>query len=194
LIVNKPKNYIEAQTFDKLDFTKDALQQGEYETCTFSNCDFSSVDLSDFGFIDCEFKDCNLSMVKLAKTAMKEVKFKACKVVGVHFGDCQEFLFAVNFENCTLNLSSFYRRKMKGTKFRQSSLQEVDFTEADLTQASFNECDLLNATFENTILEKADLRSAFNYSIDPATNYIKKARFSKEGIAGLLDRYDIVIE
>jgi hypothetical protein len=49
------------------------------------------------------------------------------------------------------------------------------------------------ATFENTILEKADLRTAYNYSIDPTMNKIKKAMFSKAGISGLLDRLDIDI-
>jgi hypothetical protein len=33
-----------------------------------------------------------------------------------------------------------------------------------------------------------------NYSIDPDLNKIKKARFSTQGIAGLLDKYDIEIE
>jgi hypothetical protein len=43
-------------------------------------------------------------------------------------------------------------------------------------------------------LEKADFRTAFNYSINPETNRIKKAKFSKEGLNGLLDKYDIEIE
>jgi hypothetical protein len=53
---------------------------------------------------------------------------------------------------------------------------------------------MANATFENTILEKADLRTSYNYLIDPEINRIKKAKFSKEGIVGLLHRYDIEIE
>ncbi len=188
------KNYIEARTFEKMNFTaKDPFERGEYESCKFINCDFASVDLSEFSFIDCEFQDCNLSMIKLTKTAMKEVKFKACKGSGVGLMTVRSFVCS-KLRKLHLNLSSFYRRKMKGTKFANSSLHEVDFTETDLTQAVFNQCDLLNAMFDNTILEKADLRNAFNYSIDPSINYIKKAKFSKEGIAGLLDRYDIVIE
>ncbi|MGB5462457.1 MAG: pentapeptide repeat-containing protein, partial [Aureibaculum sp.] len=34
----------------------------------------------------------------------------------------------------------------------------------------------------------------YNYSIDPEKNPIKKAKFSQDGIGGLLDKYDIVIE
>jgi fluoroquinolone resistance protein len=58
----------------------------------------------------------------------------------------------------------------------------------------FDNCDLSKASFDNTILEKADFRTAFNYSINPESNKIKKAKFSVSGIAGLLDKYDIHIE
>jgi len=98
------------------------------------------------------------------------------------------------FENCLLNLSSFYKLKLKGTKFKNCNLQEVDFTETDLTNAVFDNCDLDRAIFERTILEKADFRTAFHYSIDPTVNRIKKARFSSNGLAGLLDNFNIVIE
>jgi len=51
----------------------------------------------------------------------------------------------------------------------------------------------LNATFDKTMLEKADFRTAYNYSIDPDNNRIKKAKFSQSGLGGLLHKYDIVI-
>jgi uncharacterized protein YjbI with pentapeptide repeats len=66
--------------------------------------------------------------------------------------------------------------------------------EADLNSTVFDNCDLLGAVFQNTILEKADFRTAYNYSIDPDINRVKKAKFSASGIAGLLDKYDIEIE
>ena len=71
---------------------------------------------------------------------------------------------------------------------------EVDFTEADLTGALFDNCDLSQARFERTNLEKADLRSSRNFSIDPEINKIKKAKFSIHGITGLLDKYEIEID
>jgi uncharacterized protein YjbI with pentapeptide repeats len=83
---------------------------------------------------------------------------------------------------------------MKKAKFIHTNLEQVDFTETDLNGAKFIECDLLNATFDNTMLEQADFRNAYNYSIDPESNYIKKAKFSRNGIAGLLDKYQIEIE
>jgi len=73
-------------------------------------------------------------------------------------------------------------------------LHEVDFTEADLTESVFNNCDLKSTTFDFTNLEKTDFRTSFNYSIHPETNKLKKTQFSRNGIAGLLSRYDIIIE
>ena len=72
-------------------------------------------------------------------------------------------------------------------------MQEVDFTEADLTEVVFDYCDLSGAIFDNTLLEKADFRTAYHYTINPEINKIKKAKFSIAGIAGLLRKYDIEI-
>lgn len=83
---------------------------------------------------------------------------------------------------------------MKGIKFKNCNLQEVDFTETDLTSSSFEKCDLAGAIFEKSILEKADFQTAYNYSIDPDINRIKKAKFSMAGIIGLLDKHDIEIK
>jgi uncharacterized protein YjbI with pentapeptide repeats len=74
------------------------------------------------------------------------------------------------------------------------NLQETDFSEADLTSSIFDNCDLHRAIFYNTNLEKTDFRSSYNYSLDPERNRIKKARFSRLGITGLLDKYNIEIE
>ena len=70
----------------------------------------------------------------------------------------------------------------------------MDFTESDLTGAIFSNCNLTKSLFDNTILEKADLRTAYNYSIDPENNRVKKAKFSVPGLPGLLDKYDLEIE
>ena len=186
--------YFEDQQFEKIDFTKTGLKQGEYEYCSFIQCDLSNVDLSEIHFMECEFIGCNLSMVKLLKTGLKTAKFKDCKLLGLHFEQCSEFLFAVEFENCTLNLCSFYKLKLKKTIFTNSSIVEADFAEADLTSAVFDNCDLAKTIFEHTILEKTDFRTSQNYLIDPENNIIKKAKFSYPGVLGLLGKYDIEVD
>lgn len=186
-------SYTEGQRFDKTDFSLAPMQEGEYEDCTFVQCDLSNADLSRISFTSCEFIGCNLSRTKLTKTAFKDVKFKDCKLLGMHFQHCNDFLFAVSFDTCILDLSSFYKLKLKKTLFKNCSLKEVDFAESNLEQAVLDNCDLTRAMFDNTNLEKADLRTAYHYSIDPDANRIKKAKFSKEGVMGLLDKYDIEV-
>jgi fluoroquinolone resistance protein len=194
--------FIEEKTFDKIDFTQSPLNKGEYEYCNFVKCDFSKSDLSDIKFSECEFVGCNLSLITLDGTSLKEIKFKDCKMLGLNFGGCDPFGLVVYFDTCILNHSSFSdiiapikkRVKLKQTVFKNSLLHEVDFTECDLTAAVFDNCDLTRTIFDRTILEKADFRSSFNYSIDPESNRIKKAKFSRSGIVGLLEKYDLEID
>ncbi len=180
--------------FEKTNFSLIGIEVGDYDQCIFLGCDFSEVDLSLINFYDCSFFGCNLSMAKLAKNTLQDVKFKDCKLLGLHFETCNEIMFSVSFEQCILNLACFYRLKMKKTRFVECSLMEVDFTEADLHGGVFDHCDLLGARFENTNLEKVDFRTAKNYTIDPEGNRIHKARFSKDGVMGLLYRWDIDVE
>ncbi|WP_421771684.1 pentapeptide repeat-containing protein [Emticicia sp.] len=188
------KPIIEEEEFNGINFTQESLRKGEYEGCTFTNCDFSNLHLSNFDFVECEFEDCNLSNVKISNTAFKQVKFSNCKLLGVNFGECNPFLFSVSFDDCFLHLAGFYKLKMKGTKFKNCNLKEADFTETDLSGAVFDNCEFTSAVFERTILEKADLRTSQNFSIDPELNRIKKAKFSLSNVRGLLDKYNIEIE
>jgi len=186
--------YTTEETFTNIDFTRTPLSKGEYENCMFFNCNFSNTDLSEVKFLECEFTSCNLSLAKLANVALRDVKFKECKMLGLRFDQCNNLGLSIRVDQCSLNHSSFYKIKLKKTVFKSSQLQEVDFTEADLTESTFETCDLMHATFENTILERVDLRTAFNYSINPEINKIKKARFSLPEVLGLLDKYDVMID
>ncbi|PCJ98015.1 MAG: hypothetical protein COA50_03540 [Flavobacteriaceae bacterium] len=185
--------FVEDIDYKGENYSTTRLKKGEYEHCTFINCNFSNANLTNSSFMECEFIDCNLSNANVTATSFKEVFFKDCKLLGVHFDQCNDFLLAFNFEDCTLSLSSFYQLKLKKTRFKNCNLEEVDFVEVDVTEAIFDNCNLNRAIFENTILVKADLRTSYNFSIDPENNRIKKAKFSKEGISGLLEKYDIVI-
>jgi uncharacterized protein YjbI with pentapeptide repeats len=115
-------------------------------------------------------------------------------MLGIRFDLCNEFGLSFSFENCTLNHSSFFRTKIRKTIFKNTSLQETDFTQCDLAESVFEDCDLLNAAFEASMLEKCDFRTAYNYSIDPELNRMKRSKFSQPGIRGLLAKYDLIIE
>ena len=138
--------------------------------------------------------DCDFSLATMLNTGLNDVRFVDCKLLGVQLEVCNPFLLSVDFENCFMKLSVFQKLKLKKTKFKNCNLQEADFSEADLSAAVFENCDFNRAIFHRTLLEKADFRSSFNYSIDPENNRIKKAKFSSAGVVGLLDKYGIDIE
>ncbi|MEY2917320.1 MAG: hypothetical protein RIS73_1034, partial [Bacteroidota bacterium] len=111
------QTYIEEKTFNHIDFTEKALSEGNYENCIFINCNFSNVNLSRIIFSECEFTACNLSMAKLSQTAFRDITFKDCKLLGLHFDHCNQFITGLSFYNCIINISSFYKLKLKKTIF-----------------------------------------------------------------------------
>lgn len=182
------------KTFEKTVCIDARINNREFEDCIFKNCDLSNSDLSYNTFLDCEFIDCNLSMTKLLGTNLKTVLFKNCKLMGIQFHECDDFLFQVNFEDCVLDYSSFANKKMPKTKFNSCTMKEVSFIGTNLTNSSFENCNLDNAIFNDTQLAGVDFKTAYNYKIDPEFNPMKKAKYSTQGIVGLLDKYDIKIE
>ncbi|WP_273565323.1 pentapeptide repeat-containing protein [Maribacter halichondriae] len=186
-------SFIADQTFKAQDYTKTCLPKGEYENCIFEGCDFSNGYLDNQNFLECEFIDCNLSNANLKHTIFNEVTFSHCKMMGLQFEDLNDFLIAFRFEHCTLNLSSFHQMQLKNMIFRDCKLVEIDFTEADLTNAIFEHCNLARAIFDQTNLEKADFTTSIHFNIDPERNPLKKAKFSKDGLHGLLQKHNIVI-
>ena len=182
------------KTFIKVELGTQRISNREFEECIFKNCDFSNGNLTNSTFMDCDFIDCNLSMTDLMGSSLKTVAFKNCKLLGIHFHKCIDFLFNVSFQDCLLDYSSFSDKKMLKTMFNSCSVKEVSFSGANLSNSVFNNCNLDNSIFNNTQLAAVDFTSAYNYKIDPDLNPMKKAKFSAQGTAGLLDKYDIKIE
>jgi uncharacterized protein YjbI with pentapeptide repeats len=83
---------------------------------------------------------------------------------------------------------------MRQAKFTNCDLQETDFAMAELVQSVFDNCNLAGAVFDATNLEKADFRTSYQFNVNPTTNKIKKARFGKDNLEGLLSHLDIIIE
>lgn len=172
-------------------FEKSKIERGEYENCTFRNCDVSEGNLSGSRFIDCVFLACNLSMCNVSGTTFQEVRFEDCKLLGLRFDTAASFGFSVSAQHCQLQHASFYKVRLRKVKFEHCQMQGVDFAEADLTEGVLGHCDLRDAIFDRTVLEKADFRTASGFSIDPEKNKMKKARFSVQNLAGLLDKYGL---
>lgn len=185
---------VEGGLISPADLEPNGLKALEYGHCTFDKLDLKNADLSRKTFVECVFQDCDLSLAQLHHTSFRAVRFERCKLLGARFDTCHTFLLAFSFDQCILDLATFHGLRLKGTKFDRCRMRETDLSSADFTNGSFAGCDLGAAIFDRTLLEGADLRGAMNYSIDPATNKIRNARFSPDGLAGLLERTGIIIE
>lgn len=179
--------------FESINNAGKTIKNREFEKCKFKGCDFSNIDFSSSRFTDCTFTACNLGLMKLNETSLNNVKFVECKLIGVNFSKCSDLLFSLEFENCLLDYASFAGKKMAKTPFKNCSLKNADFSECTLVKALFDNTDLLSAVFQKTNLQEANLATAYNFSIDPERNFIKKALFSQQGLAGLLVKYGIQI-
>lgn len=185
---------LEDETLTTADVLERSTDIPEFVRCTFIACDLQGPWCAGRTFVECTFRDCDLSLADLDRTALQEVTFERCKLVGARFDRCHTFLLSVSFAQCILDLASFHGLKLKGTRFMGCRMRETDLSDADLNNASFAGSDLGAALFDGTVLEGADLRSALHFSIDPTRNRLRKARFSAEGLSGLLDRTGIIIE
>jgi len=183
----------EDKNFEKIIYAGKVIRGREFQGCTFKKCDFSASDFSYNKFHDCLFEGANLSMMKMNGVTLNNITFRNCKILGLNFSECHDFLFSVSFESCIVDYSSFMGKKMLKTKFIQTTLKETNFIQANLSGALFEGTDLAGAIFNGTDLSAANLVTAYNYSIDPELNQVKKAAFSMGGLPGLLEKHNIKI-
>ena len=180
--------------FERINFNETPLTKIEYENCTFTGSIFSKIDFGNMQFTDCDFTDCDLSMTEFNNTALRGCSFTGCKMIGSNFTNFNKLGLNVEFNDSKIDFSTFAEQLLSRTKFIKCSLIECDFSDTDLSQSVFEQCDLGRTIFINTNIEKADFRTSFNYQINPNTNRIKGAKFSRFEVTGLLDCYNIVIE
>jgi fluoroquinolone resistance protein len=181
--------------FIEQEFTEvDSLLPLEYESCRFVGCDFSEKDFSKHRFIECEFVSCNLSLVKVDHSIIRQCTFQDCKLLGIRFDTCNGIDFSIRVKDSTLNYSTLSNLNLKKSRFENTNLIQVDFEGCDCSNIAFINCNLENAVFLNNNLQTADLRSSYNFSIDPLKNRIKNAKFSRDGALSLLSSFGIVIE
>ena len=98
------------------------------------------------------------------------------------------------FKNLNFSENRLQKGDYENCTFVNCILANSDLSAINFLECEFRSCNLSGAIFENTVLEKTDFRTSFNFSIDPEINKIKKAKFSKEGAIGLLYKYNIEIE
>lgn len=185
-----PQKY--SESFSHIDLQELNADRNVYENCEFLNCSFSTI--LNIDFTDCGFINCNLSNVKFNFCGLQNVTFTDCKLMGADFFQSKDFMFSVNFDNCNMDYTSFDKKKMYKSTFRNCRVHGANFTQADLSRSTLFNCDLHDSIFLNTDLSGVDFTTCINFLIDPETNTIKKAKFSRNDLTGLLYRHDIIIE
>jgi len=113
------------------------------------------------------------------------------KAIGIKWFEASN-PFDVNFSNAVISYSSFFGKILKKNKIIDCIAEDVDFTDCNLMLCDFSGTSLPNAKFFNTDLKQANFATATNYSIDPQTNKLKKAKFSLPEAASFL--YHLGIE
>lgn len=184
-----PKTYY--TVFERVDFTNERLERA-YESVEFRSCTFN--DISGVAFTDCLFASCNLSNAQVAKAKGQDLSFSNCKLIGINFYQMLDFGFSLHFESCLLDYASFDKKKMNKSTFNNCKLHGANFSKADLSKAILKDCDLVDAIFDGTNLSGMDFTTNRNFSIDPQQNLIKRAKFAAHSLAGLLTKYEIIIE
>lgn len=185
---------IEDQDLVRQDFTTTPLPKGEYARCRFVQCTFIRSDLSRIVFDECSFEECDLSLARINGTAFRNVRFARCKMLGLHFDTANAFLFSILPEHCDLDSCSFRGMRLEKIRFTHCDLRGADLSGTILKGAVLDHCGLRDTVFERTDLQQADLRNARDHVIDPERNNVKHARFSLEGLPGLLAKHALRIE
>lgn len=176
---------------ENIDFTTQNLPSDRIENMHFKNCQFN--DVAHIDFTDCLFENCNLSNVNFNNCKMDNVGFKESKTLGIDLSKTKDFGFEIHFSDCALDYSIFDYKKMNKSSFENCQFTEANFTNTDLSKCKFNNCTFQGAVFVKTNLTSVDFRTCSQFQIDPQDNFIKKAKFRTQDLAGLLYRYDIVI-
>ncbi len=181
------------ESFESIHAKGEALNGRRFENCSFKNCSFSEASFRDVSLLDCKFDGCDLSNAQFTGARLRDSSFQDSKLVGVNW-TTGSALSGISFQKCVLNLSVFQNLDLRKWIVVNCVAREADFSDTNLSEANLQGTDFFGARFSNTKLEKADLRNAVNYDIDPNFNRIKGAKFSLPEAMSLLRGLGIVVE
>lgn len=182
------------ENYKRIDFTSENFRNARYESCSFENCSFTQVNFIELTFEECDFINCDFTGAFLNETPLRDVTFTGCKMIGLNFENVSPFRLKIQFEDTMLDYASFHKLKLAGLKMVNCSLKGCDFSATQLKKSVFTNSILTDAQFNNTNLLDADFRSSKNYSINPSLNQVKGARFTVDGLMGLLEDFKIRVD
>ncbi len=182
------------EVHQKKSYLEKDLNNAVFRNCIFESCDFSKAQFLNSKWIDCRFVKCNLSLVKWEGARLQNTQFEECKIVSGNFGLCDRTFLSVGFKKCLIHMANFSDLNLKNISFLASVIRDTHFSHVNLSHYDFRDCDLKASLFHHCDLRGANFLGAVNFSINPLTNQLKNARFSRETAMHLLDYLEIILD
>lgn len=187
-------SFVSGEKYTSLDFEPDSLIGRQFDSCRFTSCTFRETDLRSTVFDTCTFLRCDFILPKIAGLTLRAAVFKDSRLMGLPFGECNQFGFDVDFHECIIDSCMFLSMKFRKKAFTNNKFRNSDFMDCDLRDASFNGCHFENAQFHNCNLQKSDFREAENYCINPDGNKVKGSKHRLPGVLSFIPFLGIDLE
>ena len=175
-------------------FSPDSLLERQFYTCRFVSCTFRETDLRSTVFDTCSFVRCNFILPKIEGLVLRTAIFEDSRLMGLPFGDCNQFGFDVDFQDCIIDSCMFLGINFRKKAFINDKFRNTDFMDCDLREASFTGCHFENAQFHNCNLQNSDFREAENYCINPDGNKVKGSKHRLPGVLTFIQFLGIDLE
>lgn len=192
------QNGCQGETLTAFTPENNLLSGMEFNDCVFKSCRWLGVRVENCTFIDCTFENCSMSGVVFSFTRMRDSRLVGSAFRSMAWGGLQGRSALgqpfTSTQNCIFQYNDFSAMALAGFDFSACSFMECNFDECGLQNASFHGTPLAQSRFTRCDLTGADFRGAAGYSIDPAENKLKGARFSFPDVVTLLDSTGIQIE
>jgi fluoroquinolone resistance protein len=187
-------DFVSDDEFSSIVFKSDSLIERQFDKCRFVSCTFRETDLRSTVFESCTFIRCDFILPKVEGLTLRAVTFEDSRLMGIPFGECNQFGFNPDFHGCIVDSCMFLNLKLKKKELINNTFRNSDFMECDLREASFSGCLFDNAQFHNCDLREADFREAENYIINPDGNKIKGSKHRIPGALSFLSFTGIDLE
>ncbi len=187
-------DFISGDEFTSLELEPDSLIDRQFSRCKFISCTFRETDLRSTDFDTCTFLKCNFILPKIEGLVLRNVTFKDSRLMGLPFGECNQFGFSPDFHGCIIDSCMFINLQLRKKEFVRNHFRNTDFMNCDLREASFKDCHFDNALFHNCDLRESDFREAENYSINPDGNKVKGSKHRLPGGLSFLPFVGIDLE
>lgn len=175
-------------------YKADDLLDLQYEKCQFTSCTFQETDLRSTVFDACRFIRCSIILPKIEGLVLRNVFFEDSRLLGMPFGECNQFGFNPDFSGCLIESCMFLDMKLIKKELHNNHFRNTDFMNCDLREVSFSGSRFEKTQFGHCDLRDADFREAKDYSLNPEDNKVKGSKHRLPGALSFLPFLGIDLE